>query len=83
MRHGSSVGDIEAGAAQLDPLLHLHDAPAQLAHVFGLRVEEEEGEARRGLPSDAGQPRQVLYESLDGFRIIHLTTYRREAACRP
>src|SRR5919198_2380676 len=64
------VGDVEAGVAGDNPVLHREERLRELAHLLDGALEQEEREPVGRLRSDAGQPLQRLDEPRDRCRVV-------------
>src|SRR5919198_1379954 len=64
------VGDVEAGVAGDDPVLHREERLRELAHLLDGALEQEERGPLGRLRSDAGQPLQRLDEPRDRCRVV-------------
>ena len=68
------LGDVEADRAELHPLLDRTDRVGEALHVLGVRLEDMERDALRGLGSHAGQPAELVDQFLD-CTLVHLRSH--------
>ncbi len=79
-----SFGEVEADGTEADLPLHVEDALGKSPGVLVGGAEDMGRKSRRGLLPDAGKPRQLLDQSLDGKGIAaHGAPYIRPGICIP
>lgn len=71
------ISDVKTDAAEAYLFFEVGNAPGEVRDVTVAGMEQEEGESCCRLPSYAWKACQMLYQSLDRLRVIHLHTERK------